>query len=51
MSLVTILKLNRNKVFLKSLSYTVSGFSLIFIGYLLIEILLNYPPKMTGISP
>jgi|GEM_PF-1395426 hypothetical protein len=51
MSLITILKLNRKNIFLKSFSYAVSGFSLIFIGYLLFETLLHYPPRMIGISP
>ena len=35
----------------KALSYAFLGFSIIFIGYLLIETALNYPPKMIGISP
>jgi hypothetical protein len=28
-----------------------SGFSIIFIGYLLINIVNNYPPLISGISP
>ena len=36
---------------LKSLSYTFSGFSIMFVGYILINIFLNYPPKIIGISP
>ena len=36
---------------LKSLSYAFPGFSIMFVGYILINILLNYPPKIIGISP
>ena len=36
---------------LKSLFYAFPGFSIILVGYLLIETFLNYPPKMIGISP
>jgi|JRYC01.1.fsa_nt_gb hypothetical protein len=28
-----------------------SGFSIVFIGYIIINILNNYPPKVIGISP
>jgi hypothetical protein len=28
-----------------------SGFSIVFIGYIIINILNNYPPRMIGISP
>lgn len=35
----------------KIVSYAFSGFSIIFIGYLLINILNNYPPKELGITP
>ena len=38
-------------LFRKIISYTFSGFSLIFIGYLLIIILNNYPPREIGITP
>jgi len=51
MALIPALKVNKNKSLLKSLSYAFSGFSIIFIGYILIETFLNYPPKMIGISP
>ncbi len=36
---------------LKSLSYAFSGFSIMFVGYVLIDTFLNYPPKIIGISP
>lgn len=32
-------------------SYVCSGFSIIFIWYVLINILTNYPPRVIGISP
>ena len=35
----------------KSLSYAFSGFSIMFVRYILINIVLNYPPKNIGISP
>jgi hypothetical protein len=35
----------------KILSYAFSGFSLVFIGYVLINILNSYPPRTIGISP
>ncbi|MGZ5491521.1 MAG: hypothetical protein ACXWFC_08325 [Nitrososphaeraceae archaeon] len=38
-------------LFRKIVSYAFSGFSIIFIGYLLIIILNNYPPKELGITP
>ena len=33
------------------ISYTFSGFSIIFIGYLLMNIFNNYPPHEIGITP
>jgi hypothetical protein len=51
MALISSLKFDKNKTILKALSYAFSGFSIIFIGYILIETFLNYPPKMIGISP
>jgi hypothetical protein len=51
MSLISVLKINKNKDLLIALSYAFSGFSTIFVGYILINIILNYPPKMIGISP
>jgi hypothetical protein len=38
-------------LFKKIISYTFSGFSIIFIGYLVINIVNNYPPIISGISP
>ena len=38
-------------LFKKVTSYVCSGFSIIFIGYVLINILTNYPPRLIGISP
>jgi hypothetical protein len=46
-----LLKVDKTKALLKVLTYSFSGFSIIFIGYILIDTLLNYPPKMIGISP
>ena len=51
MSLISILKLDKKKTLLKALSYALPVFSLLFIGYILIETFLNYPPEMIGISP
>jgi hypothetical protein len=38
-------------LFSKVTSYVCSGFSIIFIGYVLMNILTNYPPRVIGISP
>src|SRR5688572_20210516 len=35
----------------KSLSYAFPGFSIMFLGCILIRVFLNYPPKIIGISP
>jgi hypothetical protein len=51
MALIPTIKINRKKVLLKALSYACFGFSIIFVSYLLIETVLNYPPDMIGISP
>lgn len=42
-----------NDVFVtkKIIPYAFSGFSITFIGYILIDILNNYPPREIGISP
>lgn len=42
---------NDVSLFKKVTSYVCSGFSIIFIGYVLINILTNYPPRVIGISP
>ena len=51
MSLISVLKIHKNKALLNAFSYAFSGFSIIVIGYILVNIFLNYPPKMIGISP
>ena len=51
MALISALKIYKKNTILKALSYAFSGFSIIFVGYILIETFLNYPPKMVGISP
>ncbi|MFB5599984.1 MAG: hypothetical protein ACE5SW_07140 [Nitrososphaeraceae archaeon] len=35
----------------KIIPYVFSGFSIIFIGYLLLNIINDYPPKIIGIYP
>ena len=35
----------------KVFSYAFSGFSILFIGYVLVNILNSYPPRIIGISP
>ena len=35
----------------KAIPYVFSGFSIAFIGYIIINILNNYPPREIGISP
>jgi hypothetical protein len=43
---------NSNAVVLrKIIPYSLSGFLIIFIGYVLMNILTNYPPRVIGISP
>ena len=43
---------NSNAVILrKIIPYVYSGGSIIFIGYVLMNILTNYPPRVIGISP
>ena len=43
--------INNAFLFRRIISYVFSGFSIIFIGYLLINILNNYPPNEIGITP
>ena len=42
-----------NDIFImrKTIPYVFSGFSIAFIGYIIINILNNYPPREIGISP
>ncbi|HEX5981271.1 MAG TPA: hypothetical protein VFY77_01260 [Nitrososphaeraceae archaeon] len=43
---------NSNAVILrKIIPYVFSGGSIIFIGYVLMNIFTNYPPRVIGISP
>ena len=51
--LLFLFRLNRGNEFLsrKTIAYVFSGFSIIFIGYVLINILTNYPTREIGISP
>ena len=50
---IFLFRLNRRNEFLsrKTIAYIFSGFSIIFIGYVLMNILTNYPPREIGISP
>ena len=50
---IFLFRLNRRNEFLsrKTIAYIFSGFSIIFIGYVLMNILTNYPPRELGISP
>ena len=51
--LLFLLKVNNsNAVILrKIIPYVFSGGSIIFIGYVLMNIFTNYPPRVIGISP
>jgi len=52
MASISLKKYKGNAVFItKVFSYAFSGFAIVFIGYVLINILNNYPPRMIGISP
>lgn len=42
---------NDLSLFKKIISYAFSGFTIIFIGYLLLNTLNNYPPSEIGITP
>ena len=48
-----IYKLTFQKMFSYNdiIHYIFSGFSIAFIGYIIINILNNYPPRVIGISP
>ena len=50
---ITLIGKRKGNAFLlkKVFSYAFSGFSIVFIGYVLINILNNYPPRIIGISP
>jgi hypothetical protein len=42
---------NYGFVMRKIIPYVFSGFSITFIGYIILNILNNYPPREIGISP
>jgi len=48
-----LFRVNNSNTFVlrKIIPYIFSGFSLTFIGYIIINILNNYPPREIGISP
>lgn len=46
-----IYELSFQKTMSKIIPYAFSGFSITFIGYIIISILNNYPPREIGISP
>lgn len=50
---ITLIGKRKGTTFLlkKVFSYAFSGFSIVFIGYVLINILNSYPPRVIGISP
>ena len=53
MASITLIGKRKGTAFLlkKVFSYAFSGFSIVFIGYVLINILNSYPPRVIGISP
>jgi hypothetical protein len=42
---------SNDSLFRKNIPYVFSGFSIIFIAYVIMNILTNYPPREIGISP
>lgn len=50
---ITLIGKRKGTVYLlkKVFSYAFSGFSIVFIGYVLINIVNSYPPRIIGISP
>ena len=42
---------SNDSLFRKNIPYVFSGCSIIFIGYILMNIFTNYPPREIGISP
>jgi hypothetical protein len=48
-----LFKVNINNAFVlrNIIPYVFSGFSIIFIGYVIMNILTNYPPREIGVSP
>ena len=53
MALFSLSHKGKSKPFLlkEIMSYAFSGFSIVFMIYILINIIDNYPPKIIGISP
>ena len=51
--LLFLFRVNNSNAFVlrKIISYSLSGFSIILIGYVLMNILTNYPPREIGLSP
>jgi hypothetical protein len=51
--LLFLFKVNISNAFVlrEIIPYVFSGFSIIFIGYVIMNILTNYPPREIGISP
>ena len=42
---------SNDSLFRKNIPYVFSGFSIIFIAYVIMNIFTNYPPREIGISP
>lgn len=53
MALFSLSHKGKSKPFLlkEIMSYGLSGFSIVFIIHILVNIINNYPPKIIGISP
>jgi hypothetical protein len=51
--ILSLFRVNNGNTFVlrKIIPYGFSGFSIILIGYVLMNILTNYPPREIGISP
>ncbi|HEX2407012.1 MAG TPA: hypothetical protein VHJ38_07365 [Nitrososphaeraceae archaeon] len=51
--ILSLFRVNNGNTFVlrKIIPYGFSGFSIILIGYVLLNILTNYPPREIGISP
>ena len=50
---MNMLRSNNDNAFVlrRIITYVFSGFSIIFIGYIVMNILTNYPPTEIGVSP
>ena len=50
---MNMLRSNNGNAFVlrRIITYVFSGFSFIFIGYIVMNILTNYPPSEIGVSP